>query len=65
MSKSDLGKWCDENIGTVHTFQGKEERIVWMVLGSDSHGEGAISWAAGKPNILNVALIRAKHTAFS
>jgi hypothetical protein len=36
-----------------------------MVLGSDSHGEGAISWAAGKPNILNVALTRAKHTAFS
>lgn len=64
LSKSDLGKWCNENIGTVHTFQGKEERIVWMVLGCDSHGEGAISWASGKPNILNVALTRAKHRFF-
>ncbi|ANN69700.1 hypothetical protein BAU06_15905 [Bordetella bronchialis] len=64
LSKSDLGKWCNENIGTVHTFQGKEERIVWMVLGCDIEGEGAVSWAAGKPNILNVALTRAKHRFF-
>lgn len=64
LSKGDLGQWCNENIGTVHTFQGKEERVVWMVLGCDSNGEGAVSWAAGKPNILNVALTRAKHRFF-
>jgi len=64
LSQSALGKWCSENIGTVHTFQGKEERIVWMVLGCDPHGEGAIGWASGKPNVLNVALTRAKHRFF-
>jgi len=64
LSKSALGKWCHENIGTVHTFQGKEARIVWMVLGCDRHSEGAIAWASGKPNVLNVALTRAKHRFF-
>lgn len=64
LSKSDLGKWCHASVGTVHTFQGKEEHMVWMVLGCDSQGAGAVSWAAGKPNILNVALTRAKQRFF-
>jgi len=64
MTKSTLIKWCNQNIGTVHTFQGKEERIVWMVLGCDSQSEGSIEWASGKPNILNVALTRAKQHFF-
>lgn len=64
LSKEDLGKWCQTNIGTVHTFQGKEEHIVWMVLGCDNRGAGAVSWAASKPNILNVALTRAKRRFF-
>jgi hypothetical protein len=48
--------------GTVHTFQGKEAEIVFLVLGTapGQAGAGARSWAAGKPNLLNVAITRAK-----
>lgn len=59
-----LRDWCAKNIGTVHTFQGKEESIVWMVLGCDESTRGAAEWAASKPNLLNVALTRAKHRFF-
>lgn len=58
---SFLKKWCEERIGTVHTFQGKEERLVIMVLGADEAHEGAVAWASSKPNLLNVAVTRAKH----
>lgn len=44
--------------GTVHTFQGKEADVVILVLGGTP---GSISgFAAAKPNLLNVALTRAK-----
>lgn len=48
--------------GTIHTFQGKEAHIVFLVLGTapGNKGEGARSWAASKPNLLNVAVTRAK-----
>ncbi|MFS8144161.1 DEAD/DEAH box helicase [Rhizobium sp. BR 249] len=59
-SPPKLSKWLQERIGTVHTFQGKEESIVFMVLGADADHRGAASWAASKPNLLNVALTRAK-----
>jgi len=59
-----LKEWCNERIGTVHTFQGKEEEIVWMVLGCDETMPGAVNWACAKPNLLNVALTRAKHRVF-
>ena len=57
---SKLGNWLKARIGTVHTFQGKEEDTVIMVLGADAQTQGAARWAASKPNILNVALTRAK-----
>ncbi|MBY5403438.1 DEAD/DEAH box helicase [Rhizobium leguminosarum] len=55
-----LSRWLRDRIGTVHTFQGKEEDIVFMVLGADADHSGAASWVASKPNLLNVALTRAK-----
>lgn len=47
---------------TVHRFQGREADIVFIVLGSapGRAGNGSRGWAAQKPNILNVALTRAK-----
>ena len=50
----------DSNIGTVHTFQGKETNIVYLVLGADENSKGAAHWAVEKPNIINVAATRAR-----
>lgn len=51
-----------KNVGTVHTFQGKEAKIVFLVLGADKSRIGAAEWAMGpeNPNIMNVAATRAK-----
>ncbi|WP_042338212.1 DEAD/DEAH box helicase [Paraburkholderia ferrariae] len=62
--KKAWGKWCRERIGTVHTFQGKEESVVIFVLGADHDNEGSANWAASKPNLLNVAVTRAQHRIF-
>ena len=48
------------NIGTVHTFQGKEAPVVFFVLGADWHSNGAARWAMSESNIMNVAVTRAK-----
>lgn len=60
--KQFVKDWIYKNIGTIHTFQGKEADKVIIVLGVDSgdRGYGAIQWASQKPNILNVAVTRAK-----
>jgi hypothetical protein len=52
--------WIRESIGTVHTFQGKQALAVFFVLGGDKSTSTAIEWASRKPNLLNVAVTRAK-----
>ena len=48
------------NVGTVHTFQGKENKVVFLVLGASDKEKGAANWAVSEPNIINVAATRAK-----
>ncbi|MFE3577456.1 AAA domain-containing protein [Lysinibacillus sp. NPDC059133] len=57
-TKRENGKTT--NVGTVHTFQGKEAKIVYFVLGADSNSSGAAEWAVSNPNMMNVAATRAK-----
>lgn len=63
-----IASYCSERLksqkkvscGTIHKFQGKEADIVFLVLGSNPKSAGARNWASQKPNMLNVALTRAK-----
>ncbi|MDQ2711541.1 MAG: AAA domain-containing protein [Acidobacteriota bacterium] len=55
-----LREWIRDRIGTVHTFQGKEENEVFLVLGADWSSRYSAEWAASRPNLLNVALTRAR-----
>lgn len=57
-TKREKGKAV--NVGTVHTFQGKEAKVVYFVLGADSTSKGAAKWAVTEANMMNVAATRAK-----
>lgn len=54
-------EWVQKNIGTVHTFQGKEADEVIFLLGCDREKEssGAVRWV--NQNVVNVAATRAKY----
>ena len=54
-------EWIENNCGTIHTFQGKETNEVIIILGCDESSKNAAAWAGQKPNILNVAVTRAKY----
>ncbi|MCP3957251.1 MAG: hypothetical protein GY719_05310 [bacterium] len=58
-------QWLYERIGTVHTFQGKEAEAVVFLLGASlPRQRGARSWAGGRPNLVNVAVTRAKSALY-
>ncbi len=57
--------WIKERIGTVHTVQGREAEAVVFVLGAPEPGQqGARAWAGSRPNLLNVAVTRAKEVLY-
>ncbi|WP_211295136.1 DEAD/DEAH box helicase [Novosphingobium guangzhouense] len=59
------GAWVWEHVGTVHTVQGREAEIVFFVLGAQmSSQNGARAWAGGRPNLVNVAVTRAKTSLY-
>jgi hypothetical protein len=61
----DDWRWTNERIGTVHTVQGREAEAVILVLGAPYPTQtGARGWAGGRPNLLNVAVTRAKEVIY-
>ena len=61
----DASAWPRERIGTVHTVQGREAEAVILVLGAPLPAQnGARKWAGGLPNLLNVAVTRAKEAVY-
>jgi hypothetical protein len=50
--------------GTIHTMQGKESAVVIIVLGGNTASPGARDWAVSEPNLLNVAVTRAKRRLY-
>lgn len=50
--------------GTIHSVQGKENQIVILVLGGRPQVLGARLWATRRPNLLNVAVTRAKRRLY-
>ena len=61
LQETQITDWVTTHCGTIHTFQGKEANEVILLLGCDEESMGAIKWAGEKPNILNVAVTRAKY----
>lgn len=59
LNKENYNEWMESNIGTVHTFQGKEANEVVLILGCDQDAKGAVTWV--NANIINVAVTRAKY----
>ena len=57
--------WIYNNIGTIHTFQGKETKVVILLLGAPNPAQtGARNWATSNVNLLNVAVSRAKQNFY-
>ena len=64
VSDNVLSEWLNKYIGTIHSFQGEETDSVILVLGGNIARPSAISWVCDEPNILNVAVTRAKNVFY-
>src|SRR5262249_18763003 len=61
----DPWTWALERVGTVHVVQGREADAVILVLGAPAPQQtGARHWAGRQPNLLNVAVTRAKEVLY-
>jgi superfamily I DNA and/or RNA helicase len=61
----DAREWVNNRVGTIHTVQGREANTVILVLGAPKASQNrARIWAASPPNILNVAVSRAKQNLY-
>ena len=60
-----LDEFLRNHIGTVHKMQGKEADVVILVLGTDqTPGRRARDWVGAPPNLLNVAVSRARRRLY-
>lgn len=59
--RRSLAAWLPmDKVGTIHTAQGQEAEVVILVLGGSVTDLSREVWAARTPNVLNVAVSRAR-----